>query len=338
MNLLTLKEPDKSWDEFVSTHSSLVFHTSLWGKVLKEGYGCEMRYLVLEDKGDWLLAMPGMLVGNRFFKVFYSLIPYGGFIGKKEFIPEFSELLERKARKEKIDRIKIVDPEIKKPEELTDFECIESYRHILELKEKSMDQIWKDYKPNLRRTIKKALKSALFFERIKDRKEVGHFYELYLASMKRNKALAKYPIDLFYKIFDLLTPDSAEIFFVKYQNKPVAGIVVIYSEETAYYFHGGSSTGHLHLRPNDLLFHQAIQIAKEKGKSYFDFLGSDKRFLSLIQFKDKWGTQREELLNFHRDLGVVRPFLFKIVLRLAQTSIGSAIHRRLKSTHKGSRA
>jgi lipid II:glycine glycyltransferase (peptidoglycan interpeptide bridge formation enzyme) len=242
------------------------------------------------------------------------------------------KLLERKARQEKIDRIKIVDLEIKQREELPDFECLESYRHILELKEKSLDQIWEEYKPNLKRTIKKALESNLSFKRIKDRREVEAFYELYLESMKRNRALAKYPSALFYKIFDLLTPDSADIFFIEYQKKPIAGIVMIYSEETAYYFHGGSSTKHLHLRPNDLLFHNAIKIAKERGKSFFDFLGSEKSLLSLIQYKDKWGTKREDLLVFQKDIGILRPFLGKIALGFAQTPLGTAVQRKLTPT------
>jgi hypothetical protein len=331
MILIALEEPDQVWDEFASAHSSLIFHTSLWGEVLKKGYGCDMRYLVLEEGGNWLLALPGMVVGNRFFRIFYSLIPYGGFIGNRKFIPEFSRLLEQKTGKEKIDRIKIVDLKIKKGE-LPDFQCLESYRHVLELKGKSQDQIWRDYKPNLRRTIQKALGSDLGFEKIKDRKEVYQFYQLYLASMERNKALAKYPVDLFYAIFDLLIPESAQIFFVKYQGQPVAGMVVIYSEETAYYLHGGSSTEHLHLRPNDLLFHNAIKVAKEMGKSYFDFLGSDKGLSSLIQFKDKWGTKREELLVFQKEIGTVRPLLGKVALGLAQTPLGTAIQRKLTTT------
>jgi hypothetical protein len=336
MNLIVLEEPNEKWDEFISAHSNLIFHTSLWWKVLKGGYGCQMRYLMWEEGGRWLSALPGMMVGNRFFRIFYSLIPYGGLIGDRKHIPEFLNLLSNWAKKEKIQRIQIVDVDIKKKQEMPDFNCVESYRHLLKLKNESTDQIWKNYKDSLKRNIKTALKSDLCFEKIKSREEVDRFYRLYLTSMRRNKALAKYPIQLFYKIYDFLVPEFSDIFFVKYHNQPVAGTVVIYSEDTAHYFHGGSSTEYLHLRPNDLLFHQAIQIAKERGKSYFDFLGSDKRFLSLIRFKDKWGAQREELLNFHRDLGLVRPFFFKIVLRLAQTSIGSAIHRRLKSTHKGS--
>jgi lipid II:glycine glycyltransferase (peptidoglycan interpeptide bridge formation enzyme) len=332
MNLITLEEPEKSWDEFVSAHSNLIFHTSLWGRVLKQGYGCEMRYLVLEEGGNWLLALPGMLVGNQLFRVFYSLIPYGGFIGNREFIPGFLKLVEEEARRAKIDRIKIIDLQIKKNEELPGFECTESCRHVLKLKGKSLDQVWKDYRPNLRRTIKRALDSNLAFERIKDRKEIDRFYRLYLASMERNRALAKYPIDLFYTIFDLLIPESADIFFVEYQDQPIAGIVVIYSEETAYYLHGGSSTEHLHLRPNDLLFHNAIKRAKQMGKSHFDFLGSDKGLSSLIQFKDKWGTDRQELLVFQKDIGTVRPLLGKVALGLAQTPLGSAIQRKLTPT------
>jgi hypothetical protein len=331
MNLIVLEEPNPRWDEFVSLHSDLIFHTSIWWKVLKQGYGCPTRYLVLEDDGQWLTTLPGMIVRNRFFKVFYSLIPYGGFIGDREHILKFLNLLNGWAKREKIHRIQIVDLAIKKREDLPDFNCVESYRHLLELKDKSTDQIWKNYNEGLKRNIRKALKSDLSFEKIRSRDEVDQFYKLYLDSMKRNKALAKYPLELFHKIHDFLIPELADIFFVKHQNQPIAGMVVIYSKDIVHYFHGGSDTEYLHLRPNDLLFHQAIQIAKEKEKSYFDFLGSDKKFLSLIQFKDKWGTQKEELFNFHQDLGLVRPFLFKIALSLAQTSIGSAIHRKLKS-------
>ena len=37
MNLITLEEPDRSWDQFASAHSSLIFHSSVWGRVLKQG-------------------------------------------------------------------------------------------------------------------------------------------------------------------------------------------------------------------------------------------------------------------------------------------------------------
>lgn len=323
MNLIVLEEPDDGWDEFVSLHSNLIFHTSLWWKVLKEGYRCRMRYLVCEEGGYWLSALPGMIVGNRFFKVFYSLIPYGGFIGDREHIPEFLSLLNKWSRKEKIQRIQIVDLAIKKKQDLPDFNCVESYRHMLELKGKSTDQIWKNYKDSLKRNIKTALKSDLCFEKIKSREEVDQFYHLYLDSMKRNKALAKYPIQLFYKIYDLLVPEFSDMLFMKYNNQPIAGMVVIYSEDTTHYFHGGSATEYLHLRPNDLLFHNAIKIAKEKGKSYFDFMGSSKKMLSLIQFKEKWGAEKKIVFNYHQDISKNRAAIYQLLQPIVNFFRGS---------------
>jgi hypothetical protein len=338
MNLIVLEEPDDRWDEFASAHTNLFFHTSLWWRVLKESYRCRSPYLLFEDGGKWVCALPGTIVGSPFFRVFYSLIPYGGFIGDRERIPEYLSLLNNWAKKERIGRIQIVDLDIKERRDLPDFKCVESYRHVLQLKGKSADQIWKGYKDGLRRNIKAAMKSEISFERISSREEIHQFYKLYLDSMSRNKALAKYPLQLFLKIYDLLVPTFCDVFFVKYRAQPIAGAVIIYSEDTAHYFHGGSATECLHLRPNDLLFHHAIGIAKERGSSSFDFFGSDKRLTSLIRFKDKWGTRREQLLSFHKDIGLIRPFLFKTALGLAQTSLGSAIHRSLKSMRKGKSA
>ncbi len=323
MNLIVLEEPNQEWDEFVFLHSNLVFHTSLWWKVLKEGYRCRMRYLVCEEGGYWLSALPGMIVGNRFFKVFYSLVPYGGFIGDREHIPEFLSLLNKWSRKEKIQRIQIVDLAIKKKQDLPDFKCVESYRHMLELKGKSTDQIWKNYKDSLKRNIKTALKSDLCFEKIKSREEVDQFYHLYLDSMKRNKALAKYPIQLFLKIYDFLVPEFSDMLFMKYNNQPIAGMVVIYSEDTTHYFHGGSATEYLHLRPNDLLFHNAIKIAKEKGKSYFDFMGSSKKMLSLIQFKEKWGAEKKIVFNYHQDISKNRAAIYQLLQPIVNFFRGS---------------
>ena len=332
MSLTVLEKPGENWDQFVLRHSNLLFHTSSWWQVLTEGYACPMRYLILEKDGKWLCVLPGMIVGNRFFRVFYSLIPYGGFVGDRTQIPEFLTLLTQWAKNRKIHRIQIVDPTIKERQELPDFNCVESFRHLLELKDKPLDQIMTGYDESVRRNIRKASKSGLYVEAIKRREEIEEFYRLYLESMRRNRALAKYPLQLFYRIYDFLVPDRAEILFAKSQGRAVAGMVLVHSQDTAHYFHGGSETRSLHLRPNDLLFHRAIESAIDRGKEFFDFFGSDKRMVSLIRFKDKWGTCREELLNFHRDLGTFRPLAFKLALKVAQTPFGSALHRAFKST------
>jgi len=320
MKLITLEEPDKSWDEFVCAHSGLVFHTSLWGKVLKEGYGCKLRYFVLEDNDDWLLAIPGMLTG-RFLKLWYSLIPYGGFIGKREYIPAFLELLIKDIRKYKIDRLQIVDPQVSQSSEIPGFVGEESYRYILDLKNRTEEDILRGYKPNLRWSIRKALNAELSVEKIKDIKEVEVFYNIYLASIRRKKGIVRYPLQLFRGIFSLVEQGKGEIFLAKHKGMVVAGLVIIYSEEVAHSFHSGSLSEYLYLRPNDLLRHIAIKEALRKGKAKFDFLSSAKNLLGLIQFKDKWGTERKNLFSLHKDLSKIKVLIHRLsipLLRLSQ--------------------
>lgn len=315
MNLIILDEPEKKWDEFVSTHSDLVFHTSLWGKVLKKAYGCELRYLVLDDNGEWLLAIPGMFTG-RLLKLWYSLVPYGGFIGKREYISTLMELLMEDIRKHKIDRIQIVDPYIRGKEEFPEFNAVESVRHVLDLSDKTEEVLWKSYKPNLRWSIKSALKRGLSVEKIKDINQVKVFYELYLSSMKRNKAIVRYPLKLFELIYSYMSEGQRDILFVKNGDKAIAGIFIIYSNRIAHDFHNDSLTQYLSYRPNDLLIHDSIKLALNKGKEVFDFLGSDKNMESLIQFKDKWGAERKHLLILHKDMNRVKALVHRLSMPL----------------------
>lgn len=314
MNLILIENPDARWDEFVSKYPHhLIFHTSIWAQILKSSYDAKLAYYVLEDKGEWLLAIPGMLIG-RFLRLWYSLVPYGGFIGNKEYIPTFLETLTKDIRKYKIDRLEIVDPEVSQPSEIRGFVGNESYRHILNLENKTEEDIWKNYKPNLRRTIKEAMDAELSVEKIRESKEVELFYKFYLESMRRQRGVVHYPLELFRGIFSLIEQGKGDMFFAKYEGILIAGIVIIYSEDTAHYFHGGSLSKYLNLRPNDLLFHTAIKEVMQRGKKQFDFLGSAKNMRSLIQFKEKWGTQRKILYASHKDISKFKPLLHKLLV------------------------
>lgn len=333
MELICLKQPDEKWDDFVSQYSSLIFHKAVWAKVLFQAYPeNKLLYFVLRDKEKWLLAMPAMVLNCKIFYIFHSLIHYGGFIGDKRYISIFLKLLEKEAKKYKFNRIQIIDPEIKEKEQLEQkgFVVGESYRHILTLAGKAEEDIFRGYKSALRGNIKQAIKSGLISEKIKNREDVEEFYRLYLGSMRRNKALAKYPLSFIYAIYDLTLEELADILFVRYDNRVIAGIIVIYSENTAHCVQAGSDSEHLHLRANDFLFHEAIKLSLEKGKKYFDFLGSDKRLLSLIRYKDKFGTKKEELFSFCKDIGIVKPFIWRLVYKLANTSLGARIVNKMK--------
>jgi hypothetical protein len=325
--------PNKEWDEFVSQYTDLIFYQKIWADILAKAYPKNrLIYLVLKDKGNWLMGMPAMLLNFKFFNIFHSLIYYGGFIGERKYIPIFLELLERKAKEYRFQRIQIFDPQIKNEEELLiyGFKSKGFYRNILNLKEFKED-ITKNYSSSLRRNIKKAESENLLFERIKEEEEIEIFYRLYLESMKRNRALAKYPKSFLYAIYDLINLELADIFFIKYEDRLIAGILVVYSKDTTHYLQGGSATDYLYLRANDLLFHKAIIFSQQKKKDYFDFLSSDKRLTSLIRYKDKFGSHREELFDFYKDIGYFRPFIWNFAYKIANIPIISTIINKIKS-------
>lgn len=320
MRLISIEDPDARWDKFISQYSHLIFHTSIWAKILKNSYNTNLAYYVLEDNGEWLLAIPGMLIG-RFLKLWYSLIPYGGFVGKREYIPAFLELVIKDVKRYRIDRLQIVDPQVDRADKIPELMNRESYQHILDLKGKTEGDVWKGYRPNLRRTIREALDARVLVEKVRDKKEVETFYNLYLASMRRKKGIIHYPFKLFTEMFPLIKQEKADIFLAKHDGKTIAGITMVYSERVAHYFHGGSLTDYLHFRPNDLLFHTAIKKALKKGKAKFDFLGSSKEMKGLIQFKEKWGTERISLFSLHKDITRIKVLLHKLLtpfLRMSQ--------------------
>ena len=61
--------------------------------------------------------------------------------------------------------------------------------------------------------------------------------------MKRNQAMAKYPKRLMYGIYDaIIAKGQGDIFFAKLDNKNIAGIMILYSKDTAHYYFGGSQS------------------------------------------------------------------------------------------------
>ena len=62
-------------------------------------------------------------------------------------------------------------------------------------------------------------------------------------------------------------------------------------------------------RPNDLIVDYIIQKGVEEGKVTLDFMGSDPSDLSLLRFKEKWGSQSRDIHTYVKDY---HPFRCKI--------------------------
>jgi hypothetical protein len=330
MELAVFRAPGKEWDEFASRYTDLTFYQSLWSEVLKEGLGGTPLYFYLKKGGEIVAGLPAVLLNFRVLKILYASIPYGHFIGEKAYFPVLLELVEEELRRRGIDQVRIVESPFSEPYRIDAFEPIGAKCTLVDLQGMDEEKIWSAYKRYIRRDVRKAEKSGVTIRIGTSREDVQTFHALYLASMERNKALAKYPFRWFEAIHKVIVEKGVGTFLLASLNQAtIAGVVLIHSPAVTHYFHNGSRHEFLKYCPNELLIHFSLKEAIGRGDSCFDFMGSDPQDLSLIHFKEKWGGHS---LNIHTYVKSYHPLKAKVWewgKGVINTKIGSMLYKRL---------
>jgi serine/alanine adding enzyme len=324
MELKVFDSPGKEWDEFASRYTDLIFYQSVWSQVLKEGLGGQPLYFYLREGGEIVAGLPGVLLNFKIFKILYASIPYGHLVGDKSYYSAFLELLENEIRRRGIDQVRLTESPFSESYPPESFNPISAKCTLLDLRGVDKEKIWEDYKKNIRRDVRKAQKSGITIRGGDSREGIDIFYKLYLASMERNRAMAKYPLRWFETIYEMVAQKGlGAILLAELDRVVIAGTVLIYSPSSTHYFHNGSQYEYLKFCPNELLVHSSIENALERKISFFDFMGSDPNDLSLIRFKEKWGSQSMDLHTYVKDYHFFRCKVWESGKRLAGSRIGN---------------
>ena len=332
MELKVFESPGKEWDEFVTRYTDLIFYQSIWSEVLRRGLGGQPLYFYLREGGEIVVGLPGVLLNFKIFKILYASIPYGHLIGEKSYYSAFLQLLEKEFRRRGIDQVRLTESPFSESYPPEFFKPISAKCSLLDLKGFEKKNIWKGYRSEVRRAIRKAQKHGLSVRRATARNEIEIFYQLYLSSMERNRTIAKYPLQWFYALYEILIQQGiADILFaVKSEYEYAAGVVLVYSTTSNHYLHNGSMEAYLENRPNDLIVDYIIQMGVEEGKTILDFMGSDPGDLSLLRFKEKWGSQSMDLYTYVKDYHPFRCRIWELGKRIGRSRLGSAFIRRLR--------
>ena len=325
MELKVFESPREEWDEFASRYTDLIFYQSVWSQALKEGLGGQPLYFCLGEGGEIVAGLPGVLLNFKIFKILYASIPYGHLIGEKSYYPIFLQLLEKEFRKRGIDQIRLTESPFSESYSPESFKRIPAKCSLLDLRGFDKKNIWEGYRSEVRRAIRKAQKHGLSIRRATTRNEVEIFYQLYLSSMERNRAMAKYPLQWFDALYEILIQQKkADILFaVKDVDQYAAGVVLIYSATSNHYLHNGSMEAYLEDRPNDLIVDYIIQKGVEEEKVTLDFMGSDPNDLSLLRFKEKWGSQSRDIDTYVKDYHPFRCKILELGKRMGSSQIGN---------------
>ena len=326
MELKLFESPGKEWDEFASRYTDLIFYQSVWSEVLKKGLGGQALYFYLEDGGEVVAGLPCVLLNFRIFKVLYASIPYGNLVGQASYFPLFMELLEKEFEKRKIDQVRITESPFLRNFQPLSFKSCTAKCSFLDLRGFKQGRIFDSYKKYVRRDIRKAQRSGVVIRAGGSIEDIRLFYQLYLASMERNRAIAKYPFLWFEAIYEeMVERGLGQFLLAGIDQGTIAGVVLIHSTASTHYFHNGSKAEFLKFCPNELLVHFSLEKAIEKGHSCFDFMGSDPMDLSLIKFKEKWGSRSSDIQTHVKDYHPLKCWIWEQGKKLASSKIGNAL-------------
>lgn len=177
--------------------------------------------------------------------------------------------------------------------------------------DQSEEELWKKMHKMKRKAISKAHKNNVQVDDVKDKHELVLFYELLKETYKRNNLQIR-DFALFENIFNKLVPKGlAKIVLATYNDKPIAGRLVLTYNQRIYDWYAGSNSQFLHLRPNDLLVWNIISWGANNNFNLFDFggAGNPNETYHVRDFKVRFGG---ELENYGRYTNIIQPKTFKL--------------------------
>lgn len=167
--------------------------------------------------------------------------------------------------------------------------------------EQDLSSMRKDFTKGNKSSISKAHRSGVKIRSSSTTDEIDAFYQLYTATMERNKAKEAYFFsrEFFENTFRLLG-GSVKLFSAWYQDRIIAASLFLFKGNLAHYYLSGSDANSLSLCPNNLLLYEAILWAKERGYKIFDLGGGYEPNDSLFHFKSSFSKTTADFYTYSR--------------------------------------
>lgn len=146
-----------------------------------------------------------------------------------------------------------------------------------------------------RKAVKKALRNDIIIKRAETWNDFTRYYKLYEDSLARwrSRRLSVgevYSLRLFRLVFETCK-DVATLWYAERDGGMLSGILCFYWNNHAVAWHGAASSSSLPLRPNNLLYEEAIGDAANKGYEWFD-LNPCGGLRGVSTFKEHLGATR----------------------------------------------
>lgn len=136
----------------------------------------------------------------------------------------------------------------------------------------SEEEILAAMKPKTRYNIKLSEKKGVKIYASKKKEAVDIFLNLMDETAKR-EGIVSHPRNYYQKMVEIIPDNFAQLILAEFENRIIAGAIIIFYGEVAAYLHGASSNEMRNLMAPFGVQWAAIKIAKEKGYKKYDFGG-----------------------------------------------------------------
>ncbi|HUX02409.1 MAG TPA: GNAT family N-acetyltransferase [Phycisphaerae bacterium] len=315
---------------FLARHETYLFQEPVWGRVLSS-LGHEAAYYCLEEGNRIVLAQPVLHMRLGFFHLLYGGLPYGFAVGDLSRYQELAAGTARTARAEGAHRVRLSrcahDPDVAP----AGYAVHEHVQHMLHFGGRSEEEVWQGFKRRVRHDVRVAMGRGVVVRDAVGEEDRDTIFRMYCRTMARNRTYIVWPKNLIEEVWRLLVePGRGEMMISWHDGEPLAAMITFYGGRRCFAFLGASTGAKRNLRPNDILFWEAMKRAVARGCEDFDFMMSSCDDKALIAFKDKWGAERRPFLFFEKDLSHLRCLAWNVAFRAARTPPGGAVLRWLR--------
>ncbi len=297
MTQISTEVQREEWLTFLENNKDAsVYHTPGWKRFLEETFNYEAHYLYAKnDSGRIVGLLPLLHVDSFITGSRLCSLPFShrcGYIGEPAV---FEELINSGINLCLSHGIQYF--EIRDKVDVSEFKNDNSFStYILKLNENTQ-QVWnylrKANKGSVARAINKSKKAGVHVEVTRDLRDIQEFYKLNCLN-KRELGVPCHPWNFFKNLFTYLG-DYVSLYAAKYNNRMIAGGVMLYYKDTVLYGYGASDPNYLQMRPNNAYVWKSIEDACKAGFRYYDFGRTSKRDDGLRDFKKRWGTVEYQL-------------------------------------------
>ena len=301
-------EPD--WRDFALKHpSALPYHHPAWTETIVDTYGFKPFALTVRSpKGDVLGGLPFVELGGRLRGKRWVALPFTDAcppLTAPELNGGLGAVVSGAAEQAGIAAV-----EVRGPLGVPDAETERGVVHRLTLGEP--DELFGKFGSQVRRNIRKAERSGLTLRVAELEEDLTDVYFALHADTRRRLGVPTQPRRFFAALWQrMLAADLGFALLVYREHEPIAGAVFLEWNGVVIYKFGASDARHWALRPNNLIFWEAIKRAWDSGAKVLDFGRSDFEDEGLRAFKRSWGAVEE-------------PLVYATLGRPAQVSTGSA--------------